>query len=275
MMKRILAIISFSLSASMSVFSQNYNEIVEKAMSYTFKDSLVQAEELFKKALRLDPNNARNALLFSNLGTVQKRMGKLDDAIESYTLALNITPYATSILLNRGTLYLDKENYDKAYLDFCNVIDLIPENIEARLYRAYIYMNRREYKEARIDYNVIVGKEPGHKAARIGLILLDQNEGKLVAAREGLDMLINEYPKDASLLLMRANIDIERNYPESAILDLEAALKINPKDAETYVQLGDVYLSTGKKHDARKAYEKAVLLGIPQAVLKDKIKECR
>ena len=36
----------------------------------------------------------RNALLFTNLGTVQRRLGKIDDAIDSYTLSLNITPYS-------------------------------------------------------------------------------------------------------------------------------------------------------------------------------------
>ena len=66
------------LSAIMIGKAQSYNEVVEKAMDYTFKDSLSQAEQLFRKALKMDPSNARNALLFSNLGTVLKRQGKED-----------------------------------------------------------------------------------------------------------------------------------------------------------------------------------------------------
>lgn len=88
-----------------------------------------------------------------------KRQGKADEAIEAYTMALNITPYATAILLNRAALYLDKGLLEKAYIDYCNVIDLIPEEKEARLFRAYIYMQRHQYKEARIDYNVLLGKD--------------------------------------------------------------------------------------------------------------------
>ena len=84
--------------------AQSYTEIVEQAMECTQKDSLQQAEDLFRKALKMDPKNPRNALLFSNLGTVQKRMGKTDEAIESYSLALNITPYAPAILQNRAAL---------------------------------------------------------------------------------------------------------------------------------------------------------------------------
>lgn len=274
-MKKILIFIFISFCTLFQSYSQSYNEIVDRAMKYALTDSLVQAEQLFREALKIDPNNARNALLFSNLGTVLKRMGRTDEAIEAYTMALNITPYSTAMLLNRGTLYLDKGLDSKAYVDFCNVIDLIPENIEARLYRAYIYMQRREYKEARIDYNVIVGKEPSHKAARIGLAMLDQLEGNLTGARDKLNLLIGEFTDDASLLIMRANLDLERGYPEAAVLDLEEALHINPKDAETTVQLGDVYLSLKDKDKALKAYEKAISLGIPRSALLEQIKKCK
>lgn len=107
--------------------AQSYNRLVEQAMEYTRKDSLKQAEQLFRQALKVDASNARNALVFSNLGTILKRQGRVDEAVDAYTMALNITPYATSILLNRAALYLDRNLLDKAYVDYCNVIDLIPE----------------------------------------------------------------------------------------------------------------------------------------------------
>ena len=274
-MKKILLLFLISCCTFVNSYGQTYNEVVDRAMKYALSDSLVQAEQLFRQALKMDPNNARNALLFSNLGTVLKRLGRTDEAIEAYTMALNITPYSTAMLLNRGTLYLDKGLDSKAYIDFCNVIDLIPENIEARLYRAYIYMQRREYKEARIDYNVILEKEPSHKAARIGMAMLDQREGNFTAARDKLNLLIGEFTDDPSLLVMRANLDLERGYPESAVIDLEEALRLNPKDAETTVQLGDVYLSLKDKAKALKAYEKAVSLGIPRSALIEQIKKCK
>ena len=171
-MKKLFFPIMFLLAAG-SMQAQTYNELVEKAMDYTLKDSLVQAEQLFRQALKMEPGNARNALLFSNLGTVQKRMGKTDEAIESYTMALNITPYSTAMLLNRASLYLDKGLTDKAYLDYCNVIDLLPENQEARMFRAYIYMQRRQYTEARIDYNAVLAKDVRNLTARLGLVMLN------------------------------------------------------------------------------------------------------
>ncbi len=273
-LKRTLGLMTV-LWATLTISAQTYHDVIEKAMAYTVQDSLVQAEQLFKKALKMDPANARNALLFSNLGTVQKRMGKTDDAIQSYTMALNITPYATSILLNRAALYLDKGLNDKAYMDYCNVIDLLPENVEARLFRAYIYMSRRQYDEARVDYNVILGKEPSHKSARIGLVLLEQNLGKMTAAHNGLNLLVNDYPEDISLLKMRANLQLEENYPDAALLDLEEVARLDPKDAENFCQIGTVYLRLHKKNEARKAFEKAITLGIPKTQLQEQLKACK
>lgn len=273
-MKKLFFPIMFLLAAG-SMQAQTYNELVEKAMDYTLKDSLVQAEQLFRQALKMEPGNARNALLFSNLGTVQKRMGKTDEAIESYTMALNITPYSTAMLLNRASLYLDKGLTDKAYLDYCNVIDLLPENQEARMFRAYIYMQRRQYTEARIDYNAVLAKDVRNLTARLGLVMLDQKEGKLTQALSSMNRLVDDYPKDVSLLKMRANLEVEMNQPQAALLDLEEALKLDANDREAYVQMGDLYLQLRKKKDAREAYEKAVSLGVSRGELEERLKECR
>ena len=138
----------------MQLQAQTYDELITCALDAAKNDSLTKSEILFKQALKMDPANMRNALLFTNLGTVQRRLGKIDDAIDSYTLSLNITPYSVVTLLNRASLYLEKNLFDRAYVDYCNVIDIDKTNKEALLFRAYIYMQRRDYKGARIDYNL-------------------------------------------------------------------------------------------------------------------------
>ena len=117
MLKRIVYILLLCCSC-FQLSAQTYDELITRAMDAVEKDSLYQAEQLFKEALRLEPSNMRNALLFSNLGTIQRRMGKNDDAVESYSLALNLTPYSVTMLLNRASLYLEMDYLDKAYVDF-------------------------------------------------------------------------------------------------------------------------------------------------------------
>lgn len=252
--------------------AQSYNEIALQAMQAVEQGELVAAEALFKQALKLEPANARNALLFSNLGTVQRRMDKLEEAIDSYSLALNSTPYAISILLDRASLYLEQKLFSKAYVDYCQVLDLDRLNQEALLYRAYIYVQRREYAEAQIDYKTVLTVEPDHKMAGMGLAWLLQKWNRHREALEEYSRLLLVYPDDAAVLVARAHLEVEMEMPDLALLDLEAALKLTPEDAEIYITRGDIYLSQKKKRPARDSFEKAIALGVPRSELQGRLK---
>ena len=270
-MKR-LNVLWIGLLACVQVFAQSYDDLITRAMDAVEKDSLYQAENLFKQALKLEPSNMRNALLFSNLGTVQRRMGKNKEALESYSLALNLTPYSVTMLLNRGSLYLDMDHLDKAYLDYCNVIDLDAKNVEALQFRAYIYMRRRQYQDAKNDFQRLLENAPDHKTARIGMAMVNQKLQHYRESLEELNRLVVDYPKDASLLKARAELEIEMNSLEMALLDLESAAKLDPDDAEIYVMCGEIYLAQERKREAYRAFEKAIELGVPRPQLEDRLK---
>ena len=270
-MKRVYLYI-VAMLACCQLSAQTYDELITRAMNAVERDSLYQAEAWFKKALQKEPANMRNALLFSNLGTIQRRMGKNKEALESYSLALNLTPYSVTMLLNRASLYLDMDYLDKAYVDYCNVIDLDAKNKEALQFRAYIYMRRRQYQDARNDYQSLLEVVPGDMTARIGMAMVNQ---KLQRYRESLEefiRLIVDYPKDVSLLKARAELEVETNNLELALLDLESAAKLAPNDAEIYVMCGDIYMEQGRNREAYVAFEKAVELGVPRPELQDRLK---
>lgn len=270
-MKRIYLYMVMML-ACCHLSAQTYDELIVRAMSAVEKDSLYQAETLFKEALKKEPANLRNALLFSNLGTIQRRMGKNKEALESYSLALNLTPYSKTMLLNRASLYLEMDYLDKAYVDYCNVIDLDAKNQEALQFRAYIYMRRREYQEAKNDYQRLLEVVPGDKTARIGMAMVNQKLQRYRESLEDFNRLIVDYPKDVSLLKARAELEVEMNTLDLALLDLESAVKLAPNDAEIFVMCGDIYMAQGRKREAYRAFEKAIELGVPRPELQERLK---
>lgn len=252
--------------------AQTYDELIDKAMDAVEQDSLLQAENYFKEALRLEPANMRNSLLFSNLGTIQRRMGKKKEALESYSLALNKTPFSVTMLLNRASLFLEMNDLEKAYTDYCSVLDIDRENPEALMYRAYIYMKRRQYQDARLDYRLYLEIKPGDKTARLGMALVNQKDKRFHEALDEFSRLIVDYPDDASLLKARAELEMEMNSWDMALLDLENAAKLTPDDPEIYVMCGDIYLLQDKKREAYVAFEKAIELGVPRPQLNDRLK---
>lgn len=256
--------------------AQTYQELSERALALVEKDSLVQAEALFKQALKLEPANSHNVLLFSNLGTLQKRMGRYDNAIESFTYALNFAPKAVPILLNRATVYMMIGKNDQAYVDYCQVLDEDRKNAEALLMRAYIYTLRHDYNAARLDYNSLLEIDPINYNGRLGLAMLDQKERKFNDAIELIDKLIVDYPHDATLYIVRAGIEVDSEHIDMALIDLEKAIDLDSTLSDVFILRGDIYLLQKKKVLAKREYEKAIQLGgASLSDLRQRLQECR
>lgn len=272
-MVRIIIALLFCFPVALS--AQTYQQLSEQAIECIEKDSLQQAEQLLLQALKLEPKNAKNALLFSNLGLVQRRMGEYDKALESYSFALNFAPLAIPILLDRAAINMELGKTDRAYTDYCLVLDEDKQNKEALLMRAYIYVLRRDYPAARMDYNRLLELDPLSYSGRLGLATLEQKEGKFREALEILNKMIVETPEDATLFIARADVEREMQHEDLALVDLEEALRLNPSSIDAYLLRGNIYLSQKKKAQAKADFEKAISLGVPPADLHQQLKMCK
>lgn len=279
-------ILSFVLGVffSFPVFSQTYDELCERAVQATEQDSLQQAERYIREALQLDPANVRNALLFSNLGTIQRRQRKYELALESYTYALNMAPRNVPILLNRAALYLELGKNEQACVDYSLVLDLQPDNREALSMRAYIYTQQRNYKGAHADYDSLLKFSPQDFHARLGLASLWQKENKYEASLAILNVMISEGTGDASLFtttqqavlyVARAGVEREMKHDDMALMDLQEAIQLDDSCSEAYLMRGQIYLSQRKKEQAKRDFDKAVALGIPMAEMRDLLQRCK
>lgn len=272
MKKRI--IIGLLLLLPLLAFAQSQSEWATKAYSYVEQDSLAQAEACFKRAVEAAPASKQSAMLLSNLGAVQRRRGKMHEAIASYTSALERAPLTVTILMDRATAYMALGNDEKAYTDLCNVLDKKTDHAEALYYRAFIYTGRREYAAARADYKRLLALDPTHENGLLGLALLDQREGRLQAAEQQLSQLVDRYPDNATYLQARANVLIEQKLYDLALLDLENAISLQPTDAYLYVARAELYLKMKRKSTAKQDLDRATALGLPRAALSELYRQC-
>ena len=112
-MRLLLIFITF-IMATANCFAQSYEELIEKSYDFLDKKDLVSAEESLRAAMRLEPGNPMNYALLTNLGSIQRRQGKLQDALLSYTAALSGRPNNPTILENRASLYSELGETEKA-----------------------------------------------------------------------------------------------------------------------------------------------------------------
>lgn len=282
-MKKLIFFVVCLWAGGISTFAQTYQELCDRAITCAEQDSLPQAEEYIRQALKLEPANPHNALLFSNLGTLQHRQGQYEQALESYGFALNIVPRAVPILLNRAAVYMELGRNRLAQADYSLVLDLEKENEEALLMRAYIYAQQREYKLAKADYERLLKANPASYNGRLGLATLEQKEGKYEEALALLNALIADQRDNPSLsssqyavlYVARAGVEKELNHTELALVDLEEAIQLDDSQPEIYLMRGEIYLAQKKKDLARRDFEKALSLGVPQADLRDLLRQAK
>ena len=148
-MKRIYLIVVLSVLMSSVAYSQTYKELYEKSVDYIECDSLEKAENMIQQAIRLEPTNERNALLYSNLGFIYTKKNKLEQAADYYTKAINLLPKTVNILLARASVYMQLGMTDSAYNDYLEVIANDVKNKEAMTMKAYIDFSRRDYTKSK------------------------------------------------------------------------------------------------------------------------------
>lgn len=261
--------------------AQSYEELCELSADCIERDSLDQAQAYILQALKLEPANLHNALLFSNLGTLQRRQGKYQEALESYTYALNVAPRSVPILLNRAAVYLEVGKNELSQTDCSLVLDFEPDNEEALLMRAYIYLRQRDNKLARADYERLVKAHPTSYNGRLGLATLEQKEHRYEQALNILNGMIAEKVEDAApsyyatLYTARADVEKDMGHADMALIDLDEAIKLDETLTEAYLIRGELYISQKRKELAKHDFEKAIALGVPASELQGWLRMCR
>lgn len=259
-MKKLLTALGAMLWA-IGFRAQTYKDYVQQGLDAMSADSLAQAEALFRKALEAEPAQKSNALLFGHIGRIQERQRRYDEALESYTLGINLSPHTMGLLLDRASLYMRLGREEKALTDYSDVLDLNPDHREALLFRAYIYVRQRLFKRARQDYDALLKLEPTHEQGLLGLALLNDKDNRPREAMEIMNRLVALYSARASIYAVRGGMEQARKQYELAQYDLDKAVELEPQNPEYYLCRAGFYMEIKKKKLARADLEAALRLG--------------
>lgn len=253
------------LCLSIPAFSQSYEQCIEQAYQAAQHDSLTQAEALYRQALKLSPGDHRNALVHHDLGHVQEMIYWNDitntkiaeEAMYNYTRAIELLPMSVPVRLSRANFHLNLKNYEKAAEDYTAAVKKDPTNTEALNHRAFAYYQNRNYDKAMQDYKNILERHPSDYNAALGVALVLQKTHKVSEAVRRMEFLIIEHPDKAELYAVRSSMFTDLNYLDLAIVDINQAIKLQPKNPAYLLQRADIYEKQGKLQKAKQDKEKA------------------
>lgn len=258
---RKVVIILISIVFCIECYSQDYYSYVDSSDKYIESQDWIKAEEFILKALKSEPANYNNSLLLSNLATIQRMQGRNDEAINNYSIALNITPNAVTLLNNRGALYLEMDSINLALSDFERVMDLDPNDIDSRYYYGLIMLEKDKLGESKMAFDRIKKINPNSLEWKIGMAFLAKKQKNYFEAIRLFSQLIKEEIR-AEWLMHRGECYMAENLYVDAANDINDALHIDPTNGYLYMLKAKLNKKQFQEGDFLKNLELAVKHGI-------------
>lgn len=233
-MKKIIVIAILSIVSVTEAVAQSYYSLVDSAEFYIGGHEWNKAERFIQLALKKEPDSQNTSLLLSNLATVQRYQGKLQEALKNYTIALFMTPNAVTLIRNRASLYLDMDSIDRAYDDYSRVLELDGHDIEALYNRGILSLERKQMEESKADFQKIKDISPNSYFAYNGFAMWYKANGNFAKAIENYSIIIKERPS-INALANRAECFLELKQLNNAEADIRNALTTDPRNGFLYL----------------------------------------
>lgn len=267
--------LSIAFLTTATAWGQTYTELTEKSYDYLEKNDLPAAEESLRAAMRLEPGNPSNYALLMNLGTIQRRQGKREEALISYTAALSRQPQNTAILENRASLYSELGEREKALNDYNALLILQPEHPEALYCRGLLYLQDKNFILAEEDFDKILKGNEKSVRGRLGHAILEKMRGNYDESERIFNYLISELPHNMILYEGRADVYFMMGKNARAMADLNRVFLESKPTAALYVLRGKVKLAQYEKESASMDFEKALRMGYDKEVIDELMKMTR
>lgn len=267
-MNRLLIIFTIltTVTAKAVASSPEYIALADSADMYIRNEKWDAAEQTIIKALRLEPANFSNSLLFSNLGIVRTNLGEYDSALEAFDLGLAIAPGSSVIRNNRAKTYIMMGDYDNALSDLDESL-AIESNQEWPLQmRGKLRIRNNDLEGAVDDFNTLLKIYPKNYVAMEGLGNVEEARGNFPDALRYYDEAINLYdnPETRSArILVKINFD---KFSEASS-DIRESISRYPDYADFYIWRGYLHRLNYRNDEAQADKKIAIAKGAdPQYV---------
>ena len=249
-----------------------YFQYIDSAQNYIYSHDWPVAEQWLLKAFKEDPDNPDNSMVLSNIATLQRYQGKLADAVKNYSLALDMTPHAVTLLLNRAALYIEMDSVERAIDDYERVCELDMYDTEARYSLGVLALERGDTKRAEDLFTEIKRINPNSGLYYEGMGLLHKKAGNHSRAAELFSQVIKVQPS-AQLLGHRADCYLAMKRLNDAEADIRTALEMTPDDPYLYLLRAKLNKLRFQRDDMSRDIDTAVSLGLPRTYINQALNE--
>lgn len=272
---RIIIFMLISLFATTYTYSQSYEDFVNQAMDYLDKENYESAEQSLLSALKLEPANPSNTLLLVNLGTVQRKLKKYDEALINYDAAIAKYPNVPVLLHSRAALYCEMDSLKDALKDYNTILLYNSDDEEALFQRALLYTEAKKYDDALADLKRITQIDTDNLRAKKNIALILKLQKKWDEAEDIYTNLIYDNRTNGELYLNRAECYLNLRKLAKTQRDLTKAQEYAYTNDMFYILRGQLKLEHYNKREAKEDFLKAQELGANKEVIAQYLHLCK
>jgi protein O-GlcNAc transferase len=212
-------------------------DILNQGLHYHQAGNWKQAEQLYRSALKLDPQNAD---AYHLLGVLAHQVGDSDAALVNLTQAIQLSPHQPVYLNSLGEAYRATGQLKEAVSCYTQALSYDYQYAEAHYNLANAQQTLGQIDAAIASYRHVIHLKPELAPAHHNLGVLLKQQGQLDAAiaayRQALALQPN-YPLALNSLGVLLG---EMGQVNEAIQHLEQAIQLDPNLPEAHLNLGNL-----------------------------------
>lgn len=262
--------------------SERYLQLADSASIFMRNERWGEASRYISDALRLQPANPGNTLLFSNLGVCAHNLGDYDKALQSFDISLIKAPKSPVVLLQRAKTYIALQRPDDAIADLNTAIASDSLNADAlRLRSALLLRSCIESKNIRThepcvptelnrtdsamaDFQRLTRispSDPWPKAGLANTLCIKDPKGNLPTIKKLLSEALEGAP-DLETRLTAINIYLQTEELSLAEEAIRQSLKEYPREGMLYLQRALLHRQRYQNEEAEIDKKIAVKYGV-------------
>ena len=216
----------------------NFNALIKRADCYSAIKNFALAEIDYINYIKSNPDDAA---AYASLGQVYLMQKRLNQALETFDLALTKDEVCFAAFMGRSKAFLEKKQYDQALTECEKAIRLDNTRAEVFGIRAQILFGLCQYSNAIEDFSRSVEKSPtdqerASQLYRRGTAYYELNQ--IEKAIEDFESATSLCPNHAGTWIWRAAGCARLEHFSDAIISLQKAIAVRPSSAQQYQTLG-------------------------------------
>jgi tetratricopeptide (TPR) repeat protein len=241
---------TYDLEQASNLDPTNLGILAQLADIYIRENRFNDAERVARRAITFNKNEP---VALETLGSVYAAEQHFDDARAQYEDAFALNEKDTGPLFQIATTYAQQDNIPMAVQTVARVLAIDPRNIQALVFKAELYAHEHDDAHATeaFDDAVVAATTDDQKVQilveKAGYFISEKKDPEGVAI---LTQITTQFPKVAAGFVAFGDYyATQRQFPQ-AVTQWQAALALDPNNANALLGLGEVAMQTGRLNDS-------------------------